>query len=281
MKRFKYFVVVMLVVGILASTVVVYAQEGEDLSPGPRRPALTGEVTEVTDSSLTLLTPDGETVVVNFDDETTVHLWEDHSEGSLSDVVVGTFVRIGGPPNDDGTVNARDILITPEGDDGPPRPPQGPGGDDGRPPRPPALTGEVTEVTDTSLTLVTPDGETVVVNFDDETTVHLWEDHSEGSLSDVEVGTSVRIGGAPNDDGTVDARDILITPEGDDGPPGPPRGPGGDDGDRPPGPPQGPGGDDEDRPPGPPQGPGGDDSDRPPGPPQGPGGGDNPSGPRR
>ena len=141
MKRFKYFVVVMLVVGILASAVVVYAQEGEDLSPGPRRPALTGEVTEVTDSSLTLITPDGETVVVNFDDQTTVHLWESHSEGSLSDVVVGTFVRIGGAPNDDGTVDARDILITPEGDDGPPGPPRGPGDDDGdRPPAPPPGT---------------------------------------------------------------------------------------------------------------------------------------------
>ena len=88
--KVKYLLVAMLVVAMLGSVAIAYADEGAPPPDGGRpRGGLGGEVAAVDDNSLTLLTRDDETVVVNVSDKTRVRLMESGSEGSLSDIEEG------------------------------------------------------------------------------------------------------------------------------------------------------------------------------------------------
>jgi hypothetical protein len=241
-------------------------------------------VTAVGDNTLTVQNPQGDSITVNVSSDTPVRLVESQSEGSLSDIKVGSHIRVRGQRNEDGSVNAQAIMVAPEGDqaggrvtavDGQtisvenPRdgaativtndstqfrlgPDQtgsltdvtpdkfvmafgttqedgslaarlvlvherGPGSDGpGHGPghrRGPG--GEVTTVGDNTLTVQNPNGDSVTVNVSSDTTVRLAETQSEGSLSDIKVGSHIRIRGQRNDDGSVTAQEIMVAPEGD------------------------------------------------------------------
>ena len=75
--------------------------------------------------------------------------------------------------------------------------------------------GEVTTIDGSSLTVQTRNDETVTVTSSDDTKVMLVETHSEGSISDIQVGDKIGVHGQKNDDGTVDAQGIVVLPRGD------------------------------------------------------------------
>lgn len=105
----KLVMVMMMALALISSATVAFAQEESD---GARpRNGLRGEVTAVSTSSLTVEPPNGESVTVNITDETTIRLVETQSEGTIDDIEVGNFVGVRGQKNDDGSVNARLIVV--------------------------------------------------------------------------------------------------------------------------------------------------------------------------
>ncbi|MFC1975845.1 DUF5666 domain-containing protein [Chloroflexota bacterium] len=84
-------------------------------------------------------------------------------------------------------------------------------GDAERPGRGGGLRGEVTAVGDDSLTVATRNGKSVTVNVTDETRIQKL-DSGQGSLSDIEVGNMVGVRGQKNDNGSVQARIIVVLP---------------------------------------------------------------------
>jgi hypothetical protein len=93
--------------------------DGEFFAGGPGRghgPGAGGEVTAVGDNTLTVQNPQGDSITVNVSSDTPVRLVESQSEGSLSDIKVGSHIRVRGQRNEDGSVNAQAIMVAPEGD---------------------------------------------------------------------------------------------------------------------------------------------------------------------
>ena len=168
-----------------------FAQHG----PGPHGPrgGVGGEVTAKTDTNLTVQNRDGDSITVNVNEDTHVMLAETQTEGSLDDVTVGSNVGVRGPRNDDGSVDARDIVVLPAGD---------------------MAGGRVTTVDGSTITVENPkDGEATIVT-NDSTTFRLNRDE-EGALSDVAVDKHVVAFGETQEDGSILARLVLIH----DGPP--------------------------------------------------------------
>ncbi|HMQ56681.1 MAG TPA: DUF5666 domain-containing protein [Anaerolineae bacterium] len=169
-----------------------------------------GEVTAVSSSSLTILTPNDESLTVKFTDKTEVRLVESGSDGSLSDIDVGDQVRVHGLRNDDGTIEARMIAVEPEGD---------------------RLGGRGTEIDGTTITVETRDGE-ATLTVSDSTTYR--DRDGAASLADITEDSFVMAFGELDDDGSLSARLVMVG-----GGPGQGGGPGGD-GQHPAGPPPGP-----------------------------------------
>jgi len=84
-----------------------------------------------------------------------------------------------------------------------------------RGPRRGGAGGEVTAVSADSITILNRNEDSVVVNVDENTTVRLAATQSEGTLSDIAVGDTVRVRGRRGDEGTVNARSITVQPDGD------------------------------------------------------------------
>jgi hypothetical protein len=80
------------------------AQPGE--SPRGLGDFTTGTVTDVSDGSVTVETPDGDEVTVKTDDDTDVTLSE---EGSVADLAAGDTVAVTGNREDDGSITADSI----------------------------------------------------------------------------------------------------------------------------------------------------------------------------
>ena len=77
-------------------------------------------------------------------------------------------------------------------------------------------SGEVTAVSSDTITVLNRNDESVTVSVSDNTEVYLVASQSEGSLSDIAVGDSVKIHGERNDEGTVtEASKITVSPDGD------------------------------------------------------------------
>jgi hypothetical protein len=237
MKRIaKIFLVVISMLAILAIGASAYAvvdrlfftqEQPEDPETSKmlgnrgvmRGPA--GEVTSIHKDSLILLTFDKKELVVNCSPEIMVHLVESQSEGSLRDIQVGDKVAVHGQLNKDGTFQAQVIMLLPEDTElrGPPPlagqegkyplgDPSGKGGEGG-------LGGEVTVISRESLTLITPGGQELLVRVNGQTVIHIVESGAKGALRDIQIGNRVQVHGHAEEKGVIQAREIVVLPEGE------------------------------------------------------------------
>ena len=230
MKRYsKISVVLLLLVIALSTAAVAYAAPGDAGPGGPDGPGgprhgrghgLGGEVTAVSDSGLTIVTPNEDTIDVIVSDETEIHLIATQEDGSLDDIAVGDHVQVIGRPNDEGIVDAKVITVEPEGD---------------------KVGGKVTAVENNTISVENrEDTGSILVNADTE--IRIGEET--GSLADITEGMGIVAFGETQEDGSLAANLILVNDKADCGPGGP-GGPGGTDGpppargDGPPPPPEG------------------------------------------
>lgn len=165
---------------------------------GPGR-GVGGQVTAIDGETLTVEDRNGETVTVNVTEDTRVMLTETQSEGSLSDISVGSNIGVRGQRNDDGTVEAVDVVVMPAGD---------------------MAGGRVTAVEDNVITVEDRDGETTRIVTGEETTFRVNRDEA-GALEDVTVGMGIGAFGETQDDGSLAARLVMVGPPGKDGGPHP------------------------------------------------------------
>jgi hypothetical protein len=98
-----------LILALLASATVAFARQ--NIRDRARRISVEGQVTAIGENSLTLSTPSGKSVTVTVSDQTKIHLSRSQIEGHLSDIQVGNSVRVRGRQNDDGSLEARLILV--------------------------------------------------------------------------------------------------------------------------------------------------------------------------
>ena len=224
-KQVKPFIVAMVVLSVLVGAIVAYAESGSGAVPDRPGPmgGQRGEVTAMSDTSITIVTSEGETIVANLLSETSVYILATQNEGTLSDVQVGVTVQIMGRPNQDGTVEALGIIITPAGDEvrgqvtgiddtsisvesrGMPGGP--PGGDmpsppEGTPPSPPEGTPPAMPE---DMAVVS----TVVVGD----SAQIYLDGAQGSLSDVAEGQFVDAFGETQADGSLLASVVIVSDE--------------------------------------------------------------------
>ncbi len=208
MKQLKYVLAMMLAVALLgAAAISVAAQEDAPPRREHRPRGVAGEVTATGDSSLTItaVTREEETVeiVVNMSDETIIILMETQTEGSLNNIEVGDHVRVDGPRNEDGSVDARHVVVAPDGE---------------------RMGGRVTAVDGQTISVKNREGEaTIVANAN---TIFWIGREEQGSLADVTAGKSVEAFGELQDDGSLSASVVFVRER-------PPHGPGGPGGPRP------------------------------------------------
>lgn len=213
MKRTsKFLLVLVLLVMALSTAAAAYAAPGDGDTAGrdggPRHGrghGLGGEVTAVSDSDLTLVTPNDDTFTVTVTDETEIRLIATGEDGTLGDIAVGDNVKVKGRPNEEGTVEAKAIAVEPEGD---------------------KVGGKVTAVENDTLSVETREGTGAIV-VDANTVIRIGEET--GSLADITEGMGVTAYGETQDDGSLAANLILVNDKADRGPGGR-GGPGGTDG---------------------------------------------------
>jgi hypothetical protein len=172
-----------------------FQQAGEEGAPcgGRGGPGAGGEVTAVSDSSLTVATPKGDSVTVKVSEDTVVRLVESQSEGSLSDIEVGDNVMVRGQRNDDGSVEAKAIMVAPDGD---------------------MAGGRVTAVDGSTITTENRAGDTATILTSDSTEFRLGRTGETGSIADVTTDSGVRAFGDLQEDGSLQARLVFIGPGG-------------------------------------------------------------------
>ncbi len=221
MKRYaKYVAMAALTVTMLSGAATAYAagnapQAGDTTQPaqaarpnpppdgsmrrgGPRHGGLEGQVTAVASDSLTVLTRQDASVTVNITATTTVRLMLTDADGALSDVKVGSNVQIMGRPGDEGVIDAREIVVAPDGD---------------------KASGRVTSVDGAAITVETPDGALKIATTASTQFVSKAGEQA-ASLSDVAAGAMVTAYGKAGADGSLTATVVFIG-----GARGPDRGP--------------------------------------------------------
>lgn len=166
--------------------------QGEFFQKGPGRPGhhrgAHGKVTAIGEDSLTLENRDGESVTVNVSEDTRVMIAETQSEGSLSDIEVGDNVGVRGRRNEDGSVEARGIIVLPAGD---------------------IAGGRVTEVDGATISVENPKDGAATIVTNNETQFRVGKD-GDGSLADVVADKLVMAFGETQDDGSLLARIVVI-----------------------------------------------------------------------
>jgi hypothetical protein len=75
--------------------------------------------------------------------------------------------------------------------------------------------GKVTAINGSTLTLTTADNQTLTVTVSSQTKVTVLGTQTDGSLSDIKVGHTLRVMGQPGISGAIDAQAIVIVPAGD------------------------------------------------------------------
>lgn len=194
---------------LVLTTAAAFAGGPPDPRGGPGG-GVSGSVTAVGTNSLTVLTSDSESVPVTTSSSTKVEILATGASGSLSDVVVGSYVEVRGPAATDGSITAEMIVVLPGGDQ---------------------VSGRVTAVSGMTITVQTRDGAIKTIVTTSTTTFRKGPDMVK--LSDVTVGADVRGFGTLQSDGSLLATFVSIqgAPGGPGGNgPGGPAGPGGSGG---------------------------------------------------
>lgn len=149
-----------------------------------------GDVTDIGENSVTLETSSGVTMTATIDSDTRVWIVETQSEGSLSDVEEGDSVAIRGRRSNDDSVDARGIVLFPEGDRG---------------------GGRVVAVDENTITVEDLNGESEIVT-NEETQFRLHGE--EGSLADVSEDAFIIAFGERQEDGSLIARLVFVGRQG-------------------------------------------------------------------
>ena len=111
----------------------------------------------------------------------------------------------------EGSTLARVITVVPEGQGGFGRGRGGGGGQAGAPGGgPQALFGTIESIADSGFTLETQQGPLPIAMNDETVIIQTVQ----GTVVDLEAGMQVRVFGAADDDGTIEARTVAVTPEG-------------------------------------------------------------------
>ncbi len=97
---------------LLGNVSTAFAQE--DNPPQGRRGGVRGEVTAVSDTTLTVAARNGQSVTVNVTDETKILLLASDGEGGLADIQVGDWIGVRGSKSEDGSLQARLIAVLPK-----------------------------------------------------------------------------------------------------------------------------------------------------------------------
>ena len=167
-----------------------FFQEGPGRGHKGHHGGVTGEVTAIDGNTLTVADRDGESITVNVTEDTQVFLVETGSEGSISDIQVGSNIGVRGQRNDDDSVDARGVTVMPAGD---------------------MAGGRVTDIDGDQITVDNPrDETTTIITTDDKTTFRLGRDNEAGSISDVTTDSAVMAFGETQSDGSLAARLVLV-----------------------------------------------------------------------
>lgn len=191
MKKFsKLCIVMMTVVALLTTAATAFAQESNPAA-GRSVDGLRGEVTAVGDNSLTVSARNGQSVTVNVTADTKIRLLKDRARGELSDIDVGNFVGVRGSKNDDGSVNARWIVVLPE-----------------NPKNLDRARGKVTAIEGSVITIENKDGQSRRIATDANTRFRKGKEPA--SLADIAVGDPLLAVGQKQSDGSLLARLVGV-----------------------------------------------------------------------
>ena len=166
------------------------SQNGPQGAGGP-----VGLVTAIDSSSLTLEVQDmasgagAKEVTVSFTTDTKVRLVESAALGSLSDIQVGSRVKIEGRLNQQNGFEAQAILVLPSGDE---------------------LAGKVVSVDGNTITLETRQGQVKITVSADTQFRKAPGEQGAGSLADISQGKFLVAYGELQSDGTLVARLVML-----------------------------------------------------------------------
>lgn len=188
MKKTLALLVLCLAVGVFAQD----APRGQQGRPGGERrrmmgPGVGGEITAVSADSITLKTMEGGTATVKLSSSTQFRV--DREPAKASDFKVGDMVFVGGESAGKDTWNAQFVAKHNGG-------PGGPGGPGGGPGQMREMlgkrfiAGEVTKIEETKLTIKRIDGETQVIEADENTSFRNNKRESI-TLADIKVGDKI------------------------------------------------------------------------------------------
>jgi hypothetical protein len=168
-----------------------------------------GKITAIHDGSLELTRPDGETVTVKFNPQTT--FLKDREPAKFSDFKVGDLVAVRGDKNADNSISAKMINSRTAGAGGPGEP----GGRSGGAivmASPGVLgkdyvAGEVKSIDPPKMTVLRTDGVTQTLELTEETSLHRGRDSV--TMADIKVGDHVMARGAVQNDSFV-PRGVMV-----------------------------------------------------------------------
>jgi hypothetical protein len=147
-----------------------------------------GTITAIQGDSITLKTMQGETATVKVTADTRYR--KGREDAKFSDLKVGDHIGVRGEKTGENTFSAQAVMIAPPG--GFQGGMGGPGGGmGGRELGQNFIAGEVKKIEGTKLTILRPDGETQVIQADEQTSF-LNDKRESITLADIKVGDKVR-----------------------------------------------------------------------------------------
>jgi hypothetical protein len=149
-------------------------------------PQVTGTVSAVGADTITIKGRDGTTTTIRTTASTTYHLGR--TNGSRSDVKVGSEIVASGAKASDGSLDATSVTVLQ-----------------------PLVAGTITAKTADSVTISRGNGTSQTIHVSSATTYHV-AGTTGGSLADVTVGMRVFVQGSPRSDGSIDATAIDAGP---------------------------------------------------------------------
>jgi hypothetical protein len=204
-----------------SSDVLIPGNPGATVNqPGNFQPGTSGTVQVISGNTITINTRDNKTINVITSDSTTIRKTV---SGQLSDITSGTSITVSGNTNTDGSILATSISIMPSG--AIPNRTQGNPSSGTLPPgtinspdiAPPSgvfggrgTSGTVQVITGNTITITTRDNKTVSVATSNTTSVQMM---TTGQLSDIIIGVSITVSGEIQQDGSIKATSISITPD--------------------------------------------------------------------